>query len=676
VKKEQKFIIKVKRFLNKTKEILKENPLFMWFIIGSIINGTLLRFLTVKNYFSISPILSDLFVTIIFSSFYFFVKEKNRFKYLFILSIIFSIIGVANIVYYHYYSSFISITFISFALTNTETGDANVVGNLLQLEFFILLWFPIFIYFFNKHLKRKKVEIKTYKKNERKKVLKTTYLWFLITLLLFLTTLDFVDYGRFYNQWNREYSVTKFGVYLYQLNDIIVSVEPKVAPLFGADKAKKEITDYYEKNKKVNIPNEYTNIFKGKNVIAIHAESIQTFAMEQVFNGVEVSPNLNRLASEGIYFNNFYSQVSFGTSSDTEYMVATSLMPVKSGTAFVNYSNREYASMYKVLQENNYYTFSMHANTGDFWNRNNMYKSLGYDYFYDKDSFVIDEQLGFGLSDKSFLTQAAEKIEEIYSTNTNFYGTIITLSNHTPFEDVDAYGYYDVSKTINGITYPYLEGTDLGNYFKSVHYADKQIGMFIDLLDEKGILDNTIVIIYGDHDARIDKKEYEYYYNYDYLNNKMLDKDNENYQELDYYWYEVNRKVPFIIWSNDETFKKSYSQKVSKVSGMIDVSPTILNMLGLEQNYALGEDLFSNFEKENVVVFPNGNFITDKVYYNDSKNEYKMLKDVPLDINYIKKNKKYTEELLDISNDIAVYNYFEKILSEDKYLDETRIGEK
>jgi len=351
-------------------------------------------------------------------------------------------------------------------------------------------------------------------------------------------------------------------------------------------------------------------------------------------------------------------------------------MPVKSGTAFVNYSNREYASMYKVLQENNYYTFSMHANTGDFWNRNNMYKSLGYDYFYDKDSFVIDEQIGFGLSDKSFLTQAAEKIEEISSTNTNFYGTIITLSNHTPFEDVDAYGYYDVSKTINGITYPYLEGTDLGNYFKSVHYADKQIGMFIDLLDEKGILDNTIVIIYGDHDARIDKKEYEYYYNYDYLNNKMLDKDNENYQELDYYWYEVNRKVPFIIWSNDETFKKSYSQKVSKVSGMIDVSPTILNMLGLEQNYALGEDLFSNFEKENVVVFPNGNFITDKVYYNDSKNEYKMLKDVPLDINYIKKNKKYTEELLDISNDIAVYNYFEKILSEDKYLDETRIGEK
>jgi len=305
-----------------------------------------------------------------------------------------------------------------------------------------------------------------------------------------------------------------------------------------------------------------------------------------------------------------------------------------------------------------------------------MYKSLGYDYFYDKDSFNIDEQIGFGLSDKSFLIQAAQLIDEISSTNNKFYGTIITLSNHTPFEDVDSYGYFDVSMSVDGITYPYLEGTDLGNYFKSVHYADKQIGMFIDLLDEKGLLDNTVIIIYGDHDARIDKSEWEYYYNYDYLNDDILDKDNSNYKELDYYWYEVNRRVPFIIWEKSDTFKKMYSKEITKVSGMIDVSPTILNMLGLEQEYVLGEDLFSNFDKENVVVFPNGNFITDKVYYNDSRNEYKMLKDVPLDVNYIKNYKEYTEDLLDISNKIAVYNYFEDILSDDKYIDETRIGEK
>ncbi len=675
MKKIKRFLEKIKLYLQKTKQILKENPLFTWFVIGSVINGTILRFLTVKNYFAISPIISDLFISLLFGGLYFCFKEKNRFKYIFALSIIFSIVGIANIVYYHYYNSFISVTFISFALTNTETGDANVVGNLLNIEFFILLWFPIFMFFYNRKLKSKNIEIKEYSKQERKKVLKIIYTWFFCLILLFLTTLDLVDYGRFYNQWNREYSVTKFGVYLYQLNDIIVSIEPKVAPLFGSDKAKKEISDYYEEIDNKQTINEYTGIFEGKNIIAIHAESIQTLAMEQEFNGISVTPNLNRLASEGIYFSNFYSQVSIGTSSDTEYLVSTSFMPVKSGTAFVNYSDKTYPSMYKILNENGYYTFSMHANTGDFWNRNNMYKSLGYDKFYEKNSFEIDETIGFGLSDRSFFTQAVNIIEEISNTNDKFYGTIITLSNHTPFEDVDSYGYYDVSMTVDGITYPYLEGTKLGNYFKSVHYADKQIGMFIDLLDEKGLLEDTIIIIYGDHDARIAKSEWEYYYNYDYLNNTTLDENDPNYKDIDYYWYEVNRRTPFIIWTKDEDFKEKYSQKITKVSGMIDISPTILNMLGLYNKYALGEDLFANFDKENIVVFPNGNFITDKVYYNDSKNEYKLLKDIPLDGNYIKKCKDYTEKLLNISNDIAVYNYFETELSNDKYIDETRIGE-
>ncbi len=676
MKKIKKYLEKIKNFLKNTKIILKDNPLFTWFIIGSVINGTLLRFLTVKNYFGISPIISDLFVSLLFGGLYFCIKEKNRFKYIFTLSIIFSIIGVANIVYYHYYNSFISVTFISFALTNTETGGANVVGNLLNIEFFILLWFPIFMFFYNKHLKNKNIKIKDYDKKERKKVLKLVYFWFLFFFLLFLTTLDLVDYGRFYNQWNREYSVTKFGVYLYQLNDVIVSIEPKVAPLFGSDKAKKEISEYYEELDKKQSINEYTGIFEGKNIIAIHAESIQTLAMEQEFNGIPVTPNLNYLASEGIYFSNFYSQVSIGTSSDTEYLVATSFMPVKSGTAFVNYSDKTYPSMYKILKENGYYTFSMHANTGEFWNRNNMYKSLGYDNFYERNSYTIEETIGFGLSDKSFFTQAADIIEEISNTNGKFYGTIITLSNHTPFEDIDSYGYFDVSMMVDGVTYPYLEGTKLGNYFKSVHYADKQIGMFIDLLDEKGLLEDTIIIIYGDHDARISKSEWEYYYNYDYLNNTILDENDPNYKKIDYYWYEVNRRTPFIIWSKDDEFKEKYKKEITKVSGMIDISPTILNMLGLYNEYALGEDLFANFEEENIVAFPNGNFITDKVYYNDSKNEYKLLQDVPLEEDYIKKCKSYTEKILNISNNIAVYNYFETELSKDKYIDETRIGEK
>jgi phosphoglycerol transferase MdoB-like AlkP superfamily enzyme len=67
---------------------------------------------------------------------------------------------------------------------------------------------------------------------------------------------------------------------------------------------------------------------------------------------------------------------------------------------------------------------------------------------------------------------------------------------------------FDVSMTVDGIKYPYMEDTKLGNYFKSVRYADEQIGLLIEELDKAGILDDTVIIIYGDHDARLPKSNW------------------------------------------------------------------------------------------------------------------------------------------------------------------------
>jgi len=130
----------------------------------------------------------------------------------------------------------------------------------------------------------------------------------------------------------------------------------------------------------------------------------------------------------------------------------------------------------------------------------------------------------------------------------------------------------------------------------------------------------------------------------------------------------MNRRVPLIIWSNDKTFQEKYRATIDKVMGMYDVAPTLGNMMGFKNEYALGHDIFS--VKNNIVVFPNGNFVTDYVYYNDNKDEYKLLKDIPLDADYITNNKKYTDKILDISNDIIVYNYFKKELSDQKYEEE------
>ena len=141
------------------------------------------------------------------------------------------------------------------------------------------------------------------------------------------------------------------------------------------DKGNLKIVAEKHSNKEEHKTNEYTDKFKGKNVIVIHTESMQNAALNTSFNGQEVTPNLNRLKNEGMYFSNYYSQASSGTSSDSEFTFATSLLPVTNGAVAISYWNREYETLQKLLKGEGYRTVSMHANTGDFWNRNNFHKN-------------------------------------------------------------------------------------------------------------------------------------------------------------------------------------------------------------------------------------------------------------------------------------------------------------
>ena len=465
----------------------------------------------------------------------------------------------------------------------------------------------------------------------------------------------------------------RFGIYIYQANDLVVSLQPKINSMFGYEKAKKTFDEYFDGKDEVQT-NEYTNVFEGKNVIVIHAESMMRNAMNLSFNDIEVTPTLNKLSKEGMYFSNFYSQVSVGTSSDSELTYNTSLMPTKSGTAFVSYSDRDYISTPKLLKEKGYYTFSMHANNADFWNRRAMHKSLGYDRFFSKTDYKVTKEntIGLGLSDKEFFKQSISKIKKIAEKNDKWYGLSIMLSNHTPFSDVEKYGEYLVDikgtetkedGTTEEVTYPYMEGTKLGNYFKSIHYADSALGEFINELDEAGLLENTIIVLYGDHDARLPRADYNKLYNYNMETHEFLTEEDPNYKEYDSFQYEVGRRVPFIIWSKDMA-GTDLNKEITNVMGMYDVMPTLGNMLGFHNKYALGHDIF-NINENNIVVFPNGNWVTNKMYYNSQKAAYLPLSDDPISEEEISNNSEYANKLLDVSNDIIVFD----LLNEDKNKD-------
>jgi len=631
-----KFLVKIR---DKVYGYFKDNILLLTFVLISVINAFLLRAFTVKfAYSQIKPLMADVAVMLIFALIsYLFKKPKSQFVYLLVVDIIFSVLCAGNSIYYTNYKSFISVSLLSTASQLGGVMDA-VTENILEPKDIIFLWtVPALIVTYILLKKRTRdYQSQVQEKRKRRRYALGTFCVAVAIAGIFCSTLTGTDYSRLQKQWNREYVLGTFGMYTYQMSDVISCTYSKINMMFGYEEKRDAFKEFYDEkdgseDKSKKKDNKYSDIFKDKNVIVIHAESIQQFTMDTYINGEELTPNLNRLAKEGIYFSNFYAQESVGTSSDSEFTFSSSLMPASSGTVAINYWDRDYTTTQKMLKDMGYYIFSMHGNNGSYWNRLNLHNSLGYDKFYNYTTdFNIDETIGLGISDKSFFRQAVPLVENIDSQHEKWYGAFLMLTNHTPFTDIERVSDYEVDfkyKKYNEetglyeeISAPFLEGTKLGSYLKSVHYADEAIGQFMEDLDGAGLLDDTVVVIYGDHDAKVKEEQYEYYLNYNPFTDSAVDEDDDGYVPVDDFYYNLNRKVPFIIWSKDGGYEPV---EVDKVMGMYDVQPTLGNMLGFSNKYALGHDIFSiGSDEENVVIFPNGNFVTDSIYYDSQKNKY------------------------------------------------------
>ena len=637
----------------------KHNRLFLSYILLSFINCFLVRYLTVGNWYNYKTLFIDLSVNAILGSFVYLFKVNKQYYYLAVLMFLNTFVCTVNAIYYSWYSSFASFSLLSALGQVGEVGDA-VLAKLKVIYFIYLIPFGLFIYI-NSRLNKKDYFSYMRKIEKGKIMFVSTLVISTILLGLNMAMVSKGSYSSLQKQWNRESIVKSFGIIIYQGNDLFQTSYSKMNSLFGYDEAARKFVDYYNNREVEESDNKYTGMFEGKNVIMMHLESMMTFFVDLKINGVEITPNLNKLTKEGLYFSNFYPEISVGTSSDTEFTVNTSLLPVSSGTVFVSYYNREYVSLEKLLSDKGYYTFSMHGNNASMWNRNKMHPSLGYKDMYFEDKYDIDEVVGLGLSDHSFYNQIMPILTDIENKNTNYMGTIITLSNHTPFNDLEHYPELDLTyKTTKlneetgveeEVVYDYLEGTKLGNYIKSAHYADVALGEFFDSINNSDAMKNTVFVMYGDHDAKLNRSEFDRYYNYNFETGEIKSSDDPTYINYDYYQNELNRKTPLIIWSKN----KKLRTEVKYPMGMIDVLPTISNMLGIKNVFALGHDIFET-KNDNIVPFPNGNYLTKKVYYNASKEEYMPLTNEPIDENYIKECKDYTENIIELSNDIIVYD--------------------
>lgn len=512
-----------------------------------------------------------------------FLKEKNRARYVLITSFLITAVLYGNVVYYREFSDFLTVALMK---QTSNLGDLGSSIFTLISPWDILFFADVIILGLVMKFKPKFVINKTYTKTNRR-------VYYLLVVAIGFFNLGLAETERpqlLTRSFDREYLVKYIGAYNYHLYDIYLQTKTSAQRALADGSELADIENYVRANYKE--PNEeMKGIAEGKNVILISLESMQSFLINNTLNGEEVTPFLNSLIKDSYYFDNFYHQVGQGKTSDSEFVTENSLYPLDRGAVFFTNAENEYTTTAEALAENGYVTASLHPNNKSFWNRNVMYESIGYERFYDIDSYEVTEEnsVGWGLKDKDFFAQSIAHLKEMKETGNPFYAKFITLTNHHPYtldeEDATIEKFTSNSKTLN-------------NYFQTVRYMDEALEQFFTQLKEEGLYEDSIIIMYGDH--------YGISENHNEAMAQYLGKDS-----ITPFDSVQLQRVPLIIHIPGQE-----GQTISTVSGQIDLKPTILNLLGLEANEDIqfGSDIFSD-EKLEFTVLRDGSFITKDYVY-------------------------------------------------------------
>lgn len=485
----------------------------------------------------------------------------------------------ANVLYYRELNDYITIP-VLMQTSNAGTLTSSL-GNIVEWTD-IFYWIDIIALFALIWWFKKKRPIK-WKKQQAS-------IFIYAGIFVFLLNMGLAEKERpdlLSRTFDRQILIKNIGLYNFHVYDAILQSKT-TAQRAMADSS--EITPVYNyiqsKNKDVN--ENFTAIAKGKNVIVVSMESLQSFVVDEELNGEVITPFMNELKKDSIYFDNFYHQVAQGRTSDSEFLLENSLYPLDRGAVFFTHGQNEFYALPQVLKEQGYYTNVQHANDSSFWNRDVVYPNFGYDKFYDVDSFEINEEnsIGWGLKDKEFFKQSVGHMKEMPQP---FYSKLITLTNHYPFvledEDISIEAGDFPSKTLN-------------RYFQTVKYSDEALRGFVQELKDNGLYENSILVVYGDHFGISE--------NHNRSMGMFLGKEIDDFESFQL------QRTPLLVHIPGYTDNKT----ISKVSGQIDLRPTILNLLGIEEPNPItfGQDLLSE-ERPSLVVERDGSFATSDVIY-------------------------------------------------------------
>lgn len=340
--------------------------------------------------------------------------------------------------------------------------------------------------------------------------------------------------------------------------------------------------------------NRFTGIAEGKNVLFIQCESLQNTFVNRKYNGQEITPFLNKLIKEKgtIYFNDYFELLGLGNTSDAEFVSMNGIYPSAKGQAYDLFKDTKLYGMPQVAKSHGYDNLAFHGNSGSFYDRDKHYRALDFNGIYLGEDLVQDEVINMGLSDGSLFRQMAPILEKSNREGRNFFALAVTLTTHTPFVMPENL------KTME--PKPGDEDDFVYNYANCARYTDDSLKALFQDLAARGILQNTVVVIYGDHHAMTIK-------NPEHFNSmtKWLGR------EID---YDEMMNIPLVITvpGLEENVQRE------NIGSQVDLYPTILNLLGWDRSNLpiMGIDLLNDDkETKNNVVFPQthmlkGSYIT------------------------------------------------------------------
>jgi len=384
----------------------------------------------------------------------------------------------------------------------------------------------------------------------------------------------------------------------------VIVYEPNIMDItfdLAAEDADLLAMNQYYAAKEPTLTNEYTGLFKGKNLILLTAEGFTGYVIDPV-----LTPTLYRMSTEGFVFNNFYTPVWGVSTSDSEYVATTGLIPKAGVWSYTEISDNlmplAFGNQFSAL---GYVTKAYHDHTYTYYNRDKSYPAMGYDY----------KGVGNGLAVNVTWPESDLEMMELtvpeYIHDTPFHVYYMTVSGHLEYN----FGGNFISKKNRDLVVDLPYSSSVQAYLACQVELDLALENLLSQLEAAGQLENTVIALSADHyPYGLEPEEFD----------ELAGHDLENTFEM--------YKNAFILWSGD----MEEPVIVDKYCSSLDIAPTLSNLFGLEYDSRLytGTDILSTTSP--VVVFQDRSFITDKIMYNANNQEVTKLTGDEITEDYIK----------------------------------------